>query len=1022
MKKTRLALMTAAASLFAFVFMGCPDTPGSSVTPGGNSSSLQEQIDTTAAGGEVTLDASLFEAGASITLSKAITVDGSGIEGLTLNVSKDVAGEVTLKNFKNAKIEVIETESSRSLARGADSTESAVNAFKKFGDGALSLKLEGCTVEKFSTASDLSLLMGSGMNKSVIDSLLLKKGAEDFTFVEFDETDTKTADKSQVKDLTIEDGVKEINLIGGTFDDVNFAADFSDKVDFKYDKEFEDQLNFEDKEKFLEGDKVEAKDIALAEDKVEEEYDSTSGVFMFTMSKEEFEEVNGHFDIVFLTNEQAESWIGAAGEISDDTITFETPAYDMSIMGAFTVAKKENGEFVDGLYAVYGGSKTYRDYRNPYSYRIRTLETYMTYSKEAVVVEVSGDTVNIYVNKGAIRKSDLLLCSGWRPADADENQTGTSEGGSKLSNINLEGYYPFFALNTQSGAEFDVNSLFSTYNAKPLNAGPVLMPVSSKQEFIQDYYIYNVTDCGEYPNVSDVEYPVVAVPTTKLTVKYYDSSLAYKSSGEKVREDINLKEDGYEYYFDEAFTEILFSGDPDGNMDELYWDYIYEQKGWTSDSEVILYARPERKVTINRVSLYENPGIPVEEVYQIQFDADYRIYKNYDSATEKYSNEVKTYKDIADGDTLYAVDPFVNVVAIGKETGTEPIELGKFGPVVLLTITDPETQTWGLAVPCYKTASATDANAYTAESLNAVDIGATVYVTAPLVEIRESADVFTEKPDETMFFADFYALISSTENNQKFYVREYADGQDNYVECTKEKLDAWLKSEHFSPLLSYEVVENLPDTSSIYTVNLNMENSEPLQTRKIDFLNSIEYSYKYSKFYSDEEKKTELTVEDIKALEDGATVYIYCDVLNVYTNSDLVNFYETSVPVTKEELLGSASRYKYYTLYAAADKQTELNEAGITALSDGAAIYAYSDFVSASYETTNPETGVTEWGNTTAQYKADILWNFFPDDEFAPVPGKLYKSQEKTEEFTKDEILALTEGSDVVLYISMPIF
>ena len=109
-------------------------------------------------------------------------------------------------------------------------------------------------------------------------------------------------------------------------------------------------------------------------------------------------------------------------------------------------------------------------------------------------------------------------------------------------------------------------------------------------------------------------------------------------------------------------------------------------------------------------------------------------------------------------------------------------------------------------------------------------------------------------------------------------------------------------------------------------------------------------------------------------------------------------------------------------MYAAADKQTELNEAGITALSDGAAIYAYSDFVSASYETTNPETGVTEWGNPSAQYKAGILLNFFPDDEFAPVPGILYKSQEKTEEFTKDEILALTEGSDVVLYISMPIF
>ncbi|MBO6176561.1 MAG: hypothetical protein J6O39_03375 [Treponema sp.] len=1014
MKRSRFALMTAFAALLAIGFMGCSDS-GSSDS--GTAGTLQEQIDKTAAGGTVTLDASLAEAGKSIIISKALTVNGNDIEGISITVCEDVAGEVTLKNFKNAKLDVDSTGSGRSLARSADSSDGEATSFKKFGDEAISLKLEGCTIEELTTVTDLALFMGNGENKSVIDSLLLKEGAEGFTFAEFDEENTATAEKSQVKDFKIEDGVKEINLIGGTFDDVNFADGFSGEIDFKYDKEFDDQLNFDNREEFLADEKVEAKDIALADDAVAENYESTSGVFMFTMSKEEFEAVNGHFDIVFLTNEQAESWINASGEINADTITFEKPAYDMSIMGAFTVAKNENGELVDGLYAVYGGSKTYRDYRNPYSYRIRTLENYMTYSKEAVVVEVAGETVNIYLNKGAIRKSDLLLCSGWRPANADENQTGTSEGGSKLSNIDLEGYYPFFALNTQSGAEFDVNSLFSTYNAKPLNAGSVLMPVSSKQEFIQDYYIYNVTDCGEYPDVSDVEYPVVAVPTTKLTVKYYDSSLAYKSSGEKVREDINLKEDGYEYYFDSDFTEILFSGDPDGNMDELYWDYIYEQKGWSANDEVILYARPERNVTIIRISLYENPGIPVEEVYQIQFDADYRIYKNYDSATEKYSSQVTSYKDIADGDTLYAVDLFVNVVAIGKESGTEPIALGKFGTMALLTITDPETQTWGLVVPCYKTASATDANAYTAESFKAVDVGETVYVTAPLVEIRESADVFTEEPDETMFFADFYALISSTENNQKFYVREYADGQENYVECTKEKLDAWLKSEHFSPLLSYEVVENLPDTSTIYIVNLNFEDSQPMETSKAAFLTSLENSYKYSKFYADEEKTTELTVEGISALENGATVYIYCDVLNVYTNSDLANFYETPASVTKEELLGSTSRYKYYTLYAAADKQTELNEAGITALSDGAAIYAYSDFVSASYETTDPETGVTEWGNPSVQYKADIIYQYYPFVEGTPTLGKVYKSQDKTEEYALDEIFMLS--SDTVIYIGL---
>jgi len=37
--------------------------------------------------------------------------------------------------------------------------------------------------------------------------------------------------------------------------------------------------------------------------------------------------------------------------------------------------------------------------------------------------------------------------------------------------------------------------------------------------------------------------------------------------------------------------------------------------------------------------------------------------------------------------------------------------------------------------------------------------------------------------------------------------------------------------------------------------------------------------------------------------------------------------------------------------------------------------------------------------------------------KFAPVSGKLYKSQDKTEEYTKDEILALS--SETVIYIGM---
>lgn len=62
-----------------------------------------------------------------------------------------------------------------------------------------------------------------------------------FGFVEFDKvdkpettTDEKTdkEDKTWVKKLSIEDdGIKEINLIGGTFSDVDYADDFAGTVE-----------------------------------------------------------------------------------------------------------------------------------------------------------------------------------------------------------------------------------------------------------------------------------------------------------------------------------------------------------------------------------------------------------------------------------------------------------------------------------------------------------------------------------------------------------------------------------------------------------------------------------------------------------------------------------------------------------------------------------------------------------------------------------------------------------------------
>ncbi|MBR6193257.1 MAG: hypothetical protein IKQ66_03750 [Treponema sp.] len=151
--------------------------------------------------------------------------------------------------------------------------------FKKFEDNAPPLKLEGCTVEKFEAESKVALKVDTGNKKSTIEEIKLNDGAEDFTFIEIDKADkpetseneaTAMSDKTKVKKLSIEYSDKtneseKINLIGGTFDDVSLANNFSGEIDFKYDKEFTDQLNFNGKDSFLNDTKIREKDIGVAE-------------------------------------------------------------------------------------------------------------------------------------------------------------------------------------------------------------------------------------------------------------------------------------------------------------------------------------------------------------------------------------------------------------------------------------------------------------------------------------------------------------------------------------------------------------------------------------------------------------------------------------------------------------------------------------------------------------------------------------------------------------------------------------
>lgn len=226
---------------------------------------LQSKIDSTVSGGIVTFEGRTYKASQYITITKAITIDGKEIQGLAVKVSSNVIGNVTLKNFKDATIQVIDIPATNrsDISTNTNSTGNDSNntTFKKYTDDSVPIKLEGCSIEKIESEAPIALYLENEDKKSKIEEINLKEGTKDFTFVEFDKQETTLEEKSKVEKLFIKGGdVDKINLIGRTFSDIALVDDFSREIDFNYDKEFiDDQLKFSDKESFL--DEAKIKDI-----------------------------------------------------------------------------------------------------------------------------------------------------------------------------------------------------------------------------------------------------------------------------------------------------------------------------------------------------------------------------------------------------------------------------------------------------------------------------------------------------------------------------------------------------------------------------------------------------------------------------------------------------------------------------------------------------------------------------------------------------------------------------------------
>jgi len=560
---------------------------------------LQSQIDSAAEGASVKLSAGSGVTGNSITIKKAIILDGDGIENLYINVNSKIANNVTIKNFKNAKIKISNTEQSRSAGDEKEEGAEEADSIKKSGEDALPIHLEGCTVDLLETDTDLALYMENGDKKTEIKELSLKEGVEDFTFIELDQAETEkggdataTEDKSKVEKLKLEDeGIEKVNLVGGSFGEVTFTDDFTDdsEVKFNYDKEFSDQ--FEDKD-FMEEDFVKEKDIGLAEKTLAE---NESGVYSFTISKDLFDIVNGGIFISFLTDSQAEAistqgheavW-GLDGPL---VASYENPIYATMPTGPFKVTEGDTG-----LKTVYGTEWCYVDYAHAYARGLIStymnddiveLDYYRNYNKEAFIADVKEDEVIIYVNMAKVRKDDVIICVNQGEA--------YGENGTKLSEISLDGYKPYLCVDQdiiQKALEAEENISQEALETLQMEVNPFAITNEGESHPItlslpygdtikMSHEVMNtfspMTAAEAYPDVSTIEYSKVEVKDAGENPFYdeyedpdaeylyvYEVSSEGKAiptgllSKDMIYNDMEMENDPVKYYSDEECTKEL---------------------------------------------------------------------------------------------------------------------------------------------------------------------------------------------------------------------------------------------------------------------------------------------------------------------------------------------------------------------------------------------------------------------------------------------------------------------------------
>lgn len=528
----RTGFWTATVSVLAALcllmsIIGCDH--GSSGSPD-SGTTLQGQIDAAAAGSTVILNTSYT--GTSITISKALTVNGSGIQNLSITVNANVANNVTLTNFANASVTVTSGNQAHSAvarnafaARSANGGDDAAGP-RELGDDNPKLRLEDSSFTDITVEDDVTLLLGKDGDKVDVEELTLKGDVDDFVLIENDDDDEAAGDKSRIETLTVEAGVGEVDLVGARFADLEFEGDFTDKVDFYYDKNGE-QAEADFKARLAEAAaQAEAMDVCAVR--------NGSGVYKVTVSKAAIAAAQGarqggqagtfgSVSIMLMTDEQMAAYlasiptnpdpqypicIGPNEETGWNWASKDQPYFDICYTGSYLFNTED-----EGFFAVSGDMQYTLHEDGEGGYDSEYYDNYRCYSTDALCSECDGNDFTIWLDMSNLRKSDLNTCAFKANGHDDEYYLTPN----KITEIDLEGYKPYIALDFSMYHEIqspDGNMMnldqekadAKAYFGTALNNVQIQVPISKTNPNIGSRYVFMfpMETAAAYPSESAI--------------------------------------------------------------------------------------------------------------------------------------------------------------------------------------------------------------------------------------------------------------------------------------------------------------------------------------------------------------------------------------------------------------------------------------------------------------------------------------------------------------------------------------